>query len=102
MKQTHQSINGTSFYNSTFNATPADLRKLFGEPQWECNSGDDKANFIWYMETSKETVFTVYDWKEYRSLREDQTIEWHIGGNNRRDTEEALEEITETLNNIKE
>ena len=100
MKQTNKSANGTSFHDTTFIATVADLRKILGEPQCEQNDGQDKCNFDWTMETEDGTVFTVYDWKEYRRLEEDEDIEWHVGGRSGADTEKALNEIDEALNNL--
>jgi hypothetical protein len=97
MKQTNKSANGTSFHDMTFTATVADLRKILGEPQCEQNDGQDKCNFDWTMETEDGTVFTVYDWKEYRKLKEDEDIEWHVGGHSGLDTMKALEEIEEAL-----
>jgi hypothetical protein len=97
MKQTDKSANGTSFHDTTFIATVADLRKILGEPQCEQNDGQDKCNFDWTMETEDGTVFTVYDWKEYRKLKEDEDIEWHVGGHSGLDTMKALEEIEEAL-----
>ena len=47
------------------------------------------------METNDGDVFTVYDWKEYRSLNENELIKWHIGGENRHVTERAAHEIRE-------
>jgi hypothetical protein len=49
------------------------------------------------METEDGTIFTVYDWKEYRRLGENEMIEWHIGGHSGLDTMKALEEIGEAL-----
>ena len=97
MKQTNQSANGTSFHDTTFTASVADLRRILGEPQCEQNDGQDKCNFDWTMETEDGTIFTVYDWKEYRRLEEDEEIEWHIGGRSRLDTEKALTEIVVDL-----
>ena len=97
MKQTDKSANGTSFHNHTFTATVDDLRNVLGQPQFESNDGEDKNNFDWVMETQDGTVFTVYDWKEYRRLEEDEVIEWHIGGRSGADTEKALLEIREAL-----
>ena len=97
MKQTDKSANGTSFHNHTFTATVDDLRNVLGQPQFESNDGEDKNNFDWIMETQDGTVFTVYDWKEYRRLEEDEVIEWHIGGRSGADTEKALLEIREAL-----
>ena len=97
MKQTDKSADGTSFHNHTFTATVDDLRNVLGQPQFESNDGEDKNNFDWIMETQDGTVFTVYDWKEYRRLEEDEVIEWHIGGRSGADTEKALLEIREAL-----
>ena len=97
MKQTDKSANGTSFHNHTFTATVDDLRNVLGQPQFESNDGQDKVNFDWIMETEDGEPFTVYDWKEYRRLEEDEVIEWHIGGRSGADTEKALLEIREAL-----
>jgi hypothetical protein len=97
MKQTDKSANGTSFHDTTFIATVDDLRNVLGQPKFESNDGQDKCNFDWIMETEDGTVFTVYDWTEYRQLAEDEVIEWHIGGRSGADTEKALLEIREAL-----
>ena len=97
MKQTNKETNGTSFFGTTFTATVQDLRKILGEPICEFNDGEDKTNFEWEMETEDGEVFTVYDWKEYRRLREDEPIEWHIGGNDSLATMNAAEELEEAL-----
>lgn len=57
------------------------------------NTGDCKVNFEWELETESGKVFTIYDWKEYRSIGWDEEIEFHIGGMNRDSCEEALEEL---------
>ena len=100
MKATFKSANGTSFHSTTLSATVQDLRKILGIPRDEQNDGEDKTNFEWVLETDDGEVFTVYDWKEYRKLEEDEEIEWHIGGDSLRITEKALEEIEEALQNI--
>jgi hypothetical protein len=97
MKRTDKIANGTSFHDHTFTATVDDLRNVLGQPQFESNDGQDKCNFDWIMETEDGTVFTVYDWKEYRQLAEDEVIEWHIGGRSGADTEKALLEIRKAL-----
>lgn len=97
MKQTDKSADGTSFHNHTFTATVDDLRNVLGQPKFESNDGEDKNNFDWIMETEDGEVFTVYDWKEYRRLEEDEVIEWHIGGRSGLITEKALLEIREAL-----
>ena len=100
MNSTTQSANGTSFHGDTFRASVADLRQICGEPYSEQNDGSDKCNFDWVMETEDGTIFTVYDWKEYRPLMEDEVIEWHIGGRSGLTTGKALSEITEALESI--
>jgi hypothetical protein len=70
---------------------------VLGEPECAINDGEDKVNFEWEMETDDGDVFTVYDWKEYRSLNENEMIEWHIGGHNKNVTELAKEEILNLL-----
>ena len=100
MKQTDKSADGTSFHNHTFTATVDDLRNVLGEPYCEQNDGEDKVNFDWIMETEDGEVFTVYDWKEYRQLDENEDIEWHIGGRSGLTTGKALSEITKALDSI--
>lgn len=100
MKATFKSANGTSFHGRTFIATVQDLRKALGIPRYEQNDGEDKTNIEWVMVTDDEEVFTVYDWKEYRKLKEDEEVEWHIGGDSGRITDQALEEIDEALEKI--
>ena len=98
MKSTIKSANGTSFHDTTFRASVAAVRQILGQPQCEQNDGRDKVNFDWKMETDDGTIFTVYDWKEYRALQEGEIVEWHVGGKSRSDTEKALTEIIEALN----
>jgi hypothetical protein len=93
MKQTKQSAVGTSFHDTVINATVNELRKYLGTPEVEQNYGDDKINYEWILETRSGDVFTVYDWKEYRPLLDDEVIEWHIGGKNKSITELALFEL---------
>ena len=100
MKSTTKSPNGTSFHGDVFNASVSDLRKILGVPHDANNSGEDKVNFEWTMQTESGDVFTVYDWKEYRVLSENELIEWHIGGHNGSVTNQALNEIASALNSI--
>ena len=97
MKQTTQSGVGTSFHSVTFKATVNELRGILGKPTCDENTGDDKINFEWVMETESGEVFTVYDWKEYRVISENEEIEWHIGGKNEAVTITAREEIKTAL-----
>lgn len=100
MKPTRKSVNGTSFHDTVIHATVEQLRQVLGEPVCEQNDGEDKVNFEWEMETEDGAVFTVYDWKEYRVLDENEEIEWHIGGHRSIDTEKAADEINYALNQL--
>jgi len=97
MKPTQKSSFGTSFYGDTITATYKQLVKAIGEPQYAQNNGEDKSNFDWILETEDGTVFTVYDWKEYRSIKPNETIEWHIGANNADDSRQVFFELIEIL-----
>jgi len=70
---------GTSFHGHTVTATPNQIIKALGEPQYGCNDGQDKTNFDWICETNDGAVFTIYDWKEYSQLNMDSYYEFHIG-----------------------
>ena len=52
-----------------------------------------KVNKIRKRIKKEKTVFTIYDWKEYRPIGWDEEIEFHIGGMNIDSCEEALEEL---------
>jgi len=93
MKKTFKEANGTSFHSTVIEATVNELKQILGEPDYDGNDGEDKVNFEWVMETNNGDVFNVYDYKEYRSLPENEVIEWHIGGYNKDVTEQAKREI---------
>ena len=97
MKPTKKSVNGTSFHDTIFRATVEQLRQVLGEPVCEQNTGEDKVNFEWEMETDGGAPFTVYDWKEYRQIGEDEEIVWHVGGHRRIETAQAAIEISNAL-----
>jgi hypothetical protein len=101
MKATFKSIGGTSFHDSVISETLTNLISVLGEPNYYGNDVEDKVNFELEMETEDVTVFTVYDWKQYRSISDHEVIEWHIGGKSRSDTEKARQEIFNTLFNKK-
>ena len=90
------SANGTSFHGSTFKATPKQLVEAIGEIT-NGRSGDGKVTMEWVRELDSADVFTIYDWKYYRSIGMDEEIEWHIGGHNKNVTELAKEEILNLL-----
>jgi hypothetical protein len=96
IKKTNKSMNGTSFHGATISATLADLQVILGAPS---NTGDsnDKVQNEWDLELEDGTVFTVYDWKEYRNYLDKETIEWHIGGKCEKDTFVAQDTLVEAL-----
>jgi hypothetical protein len=97
-KKTYKNVTGTSFHDVTFKATVNQLTKAFGEPD-DNNTGEDKVNFVWDMETDEGDVFTIYDWKEHRKLDLDELIEWHIGAHSRMISWDAQDELTRELSN---
>lgn len=100
MKPTNQEVDGTSFHDTVFICSVSTLRKVLGAPAIESNDGENKVNFEWFMETDNGDVFTVYDWKEYRTLNEFDPIEWHIGGHMAAVTEQAKREIRNAIAKI--
>lgn len=96
MIATSKTTDGTSFFGVTIQATVKSLTQLLGKPAYDYNDGTEKVNYTWEMETSNGDVFTVYDWKEYRPIHEDEHIEWHIGGFNAEATEQARKELINT------
>ena len=52
------------------------------------------------MELQDGTIFTIYDWKEYRSYRESDLIEFHIGAKNGMDAIKAKNSLNLRLGNI--
>lgn len=97
MKKTEKSANGTSFHDVTITTTINELTRLLGEPTYEDNSGEDKVNVEWICETEKGEVVTIYDWKEYRSIGKDETIEFHLGGHRKIHTLDAKDELIQLL-----
>lgn len=93
MKQTKKSSGGTSFHGTEIIGSVMELTELLGRPYYDGNSGRDKTNYEWVMETEAGDVFTVYDWKEYRPLFDDEAVTWHIGGMSKSITEQARMEI---------
>ena len=79
----------TQFYEITITTSVTQLRKVLGKPNHAHNKGTGKCNFNWDAMLPDGSIFTVYDWKLYRQIDFDEKIEWHIGGNNKEDTEKA-------------
>jgi len=96
-QKTYQSTNGTSFHGVVIRATVNQLISAFGDPSMEYNTGEDKVNFEWEMETNVGEVFTIYDWKEYRPIGRDEFVTWHIGANSKSVCYDAEKELLKKL-----
>ena len=101
MRKTFKEIGGTSFHDTTIGTTVHTLKTLLGEPHYSGNDGEDKVNYEWEMETDNGDMFTVYDYKTYRPLDEHEIIEFHIGGMSKAVTEQAKNEMYDTMANLK-
>jgi hypothetical protein len=44
-----------------------------------------------------QVPFTIYDWKEYRTLKMNEKVEWHIGAKNPYFASLALSEVIKLL-----
>lgn len=89
------SPSGTSFHGVTIKATPNEMISILGEPD---DVYGDKTNMEWVRELDSADVFTIYDWKNYLGIKDDQSINWHIGGRNEIITQEAKKELEILLN----
>jgi hypothetical protein len=93
-----QDATGTSFHNHTVTCSPQSLFDLIGEPQEAENTGRDKVNYRWICETDKGDLFTIYDYKEYRPLSDNEQVEWHIGARSSKISQQAKDDIESYLN----
>lgn len=100
MKKTHKTSNMTSFFGHTITATPAQLKKMFGAPTYDDNNGFDKTNLEWVMENSTGAVVTIYDWKTYSPLGNNEEVHWHLGGHSGQATSQAQKEIESLLRSL--
>ena len=72
---------GISFHGSTVKASFNELNKVIADPPCNrSNNGQEKTNFEWNCKPDDGDIFTIYDWKEYRTISTDEQIEWHIDG----------------------
>ena len=96
-KLTNQNTDGTSFQGVVIRATVNQLISALGDPSMEYNTGEDKVNFEWEMETNEGEVFCIYDWKEGRPLGKDEFVTWHIGAKSKSVSNDAEREILKAL-----
>jgi hypothetical protein len=73
---------GTSFHGETIRCSVKTLKEKLGQPVIEENDGFGKVNYRWHLMTDKGYGFTLYDYKHYRPLDEDELVDWHIGAKN--------------------
>lgn len=86
--------NGTSFHGVTITSTVNLLTKAL----WEPDGGDQyKSYYDWSGQLDDGTAFTIYDWKEYREVGEDDIVQFHIGGFSKEDCYKALREIRKKI-----
>jgi len=97
-KTDYNRVDGTSYQGVRINTTVNNLKSILGDPDYINNTGEDKVNFEWYCETKDKEPFTIYDWKEYRSISETEDIPFHIGSFNNIVSLTARQEIYEQLN----
>jgi hypothetical protein len=92
---TTKTSDGTSFHNTSIKASKSQLIVALGEPDYlsDCS---DKVTTQWIREID-DNVFTIYDWKYYRDIENDELIEWNIGGKSASITETAKLKILNKL-----
>jgi hypothetical protein len=86
---------GSSFWGSTVRTTLSKLIQACGNPSYK--SGDTKVQYVWTLENDEGIVFSIYDWREYQKITEDESIEWHIGGFNTADTNKVKLQLEQAL-----
>ena len=101
-QHTRKSAGGTSFHGVTLKATPQQLIDLFPNSYDEYNNGRDKTNFDFTLQTESGKVFTIYDWKEYRPLRMDEVVEWHVGAHDEVTSIEGRDEVVKLIKKFEE
>jgi hypothetical protein len=92
-KLSNKNTDGTSYHMISIKSTLNLLRKVLGEPQYFDNTGEDKTNVDYVCETEDGDVFTIYDWKVYRSIGDDEVINFHIGAHTDRIAFNAKQEL---------
>jgi hypothetical protein len=93
MKPTKDNAIGTSFYGDYIHSTLKELREVMGEENKDYQSGDGKVQYQWILEMENDDIITIYDYKEYRSIDENEIISWHIGSHNKQSSMNARYEI---------
>ena len=97
IRKATKSTIGTSFHGSTITTQVGRLKETFPTSFRETNTGQEKCNYNFKLELSDGDLFTIYDWKEYRPIADDEFITFHIGGFSAEITEKARMVLLDTL-----
>ena len=102
-KETESELhNGTSFFGATIKTTLSKLRNKFGIETYNDNNGTDKVNIefdlVLELTPNLSIPFTLYDWKEYKKIGEDEEIVFHIGARNKAESDIAKFYIDKIFN----
>jgi hypothetical protein len=70
------------------------LIETFGEPCLFEPSTMEKVQIEWCLQFGDGTVATVYDWKQYGHIPDqDEEVQWNIGGRSRDAVEHVLDAV---------
>jgi hypothetical protein len=76
-------INGTSGKSARIVCTRAELNRIFSEG-YEYDD-EDKVKYQWTLrfegDNGETIITTIYDYKNYTDIGEDELYAWNIGGN---------------------
>lgn len=70
---------GSSWRIGAISTTYNNLFNLLGEPTYNDNSGDGKVSKEWAL-LLEGNYYTIYDYKYYDGWKNNEVIEWSIGG----------------------
>ena len=82
-----------TFHNHDFVAAQEDIEKVCGIVMYTDLDPEEITQNEWEMQTEDGTPFTIYDWKEYREISDNEKITWHIGSFNRFGSAKAYKEL---------
>lgn len=79
------------------------LVEVFGKPNFDSLSGDDKVRIEWSIKFKDGTVATIYDWKNYGRSNDwvkKNEKEWHIGGKSEKAFTNVVAEIKKSFKKV--
>jgi len=83
----------STFHGTDFVASKQDIEKACGKTMFSDDDINEVTQHEWEMQTEDGTPFTIYDWKEYREISDNEKITWHIGSFNRFGSAKAYKEL---------